>query len=140
MVSFNGSINAPNGKPGTVSGHCMMTITDKNIIEFYKFLNGETSLLEMEAFVYDETDLAQQLSKDIYSELINFDFKDKHSSTRLRNFIVQYIAPEGQFETWKPKSLLEAFLTGVNNIHTYLHKLYHLYCDVYQGNEHRIYG
>ena len=109
-------------------------MTDENIIEFYKFLNGDTSLLEMETFVYSRTDLEQQLDANIYLELINIDFKDKHSSVRLRHFIFQHIVPEGQFETWKLKSILGAFLTDVNNIHTYLHKLYRLYCGIYQDN------
>ncbi|WP_461787756.1 hypothetical protein [Pedobacter sp.] len=114
-------------------------MTNENIIEFYKFLNGDTSLLEMETFVYTETDLEQQLNKDIYLELINFNFNDKNSSYQLRQFIFQHIAPEGEFETWKLKSLLYAFLADFNNIHKYLDKLYHLYCGIYQDNGQRKY-
>jgi|SRR5690554_230400 len=117
----------------------MTTITDNNIIEFYNFLNGDTNLLDIETFVYEQTDLEQQLGKEIYLELISFDFKDKNASADLRQFIFKHIAPEGQYETWKLKSLLFSFLTDFSNIHKYLDKLYHLYCGIYQDNGQRKY-
>lgn len=117
----------------------MTIITDKNINEFYKFLNGDISLLDIETFVYKQIDLEQQLGKEIYSELISFDFKDKNASTDLIQFIFKHIAAEGRYETWKLKSLLYIFLTDFSNIHKYLDKLYHLYCGVYQDNGQRKY-
>ena len=117
----------------------MTTITDKNIIEFCKFLNGDINLLDIETFVYKQTDLEQQLDEEIYLELINFDFKDKNASDRLRHFIFRHISSEGQFETWKLKLLLNTFLTDISNTHIYLDKLYHLYCGIYQDNGQRKY-
>lgn len=117
----------------------MTTITDDNIIEFYKFLNGDTNLLDIETFIYKQPELEQQLDKDIYLELINFDFKDKNADDKLRQFLFQDIAEEGQFETWKLKSLLYTFMTDFKNIHKFLDKLYHLYCGIYQNNGQRKY-
>lgn len=117
----------------------MTTITDNNIIEFYKLLNGDTNLLVFETFVYNQTDLEQQLGKELYLELISFDFKDKNATADLRQFIFNHIVPEGQYETWKLKLLLYNFLTDFSNIHKYLDKLYHLYCGVYQDSGQRKY-
>jgi len=117
----------------------MTTITDNNIIEFYKFLNGDKNLLDIETFVYKQTDLEQQLGNEIYLELINFDFKDKNAIDLFRQFIFQNISPEGEFETWKLKLLLNYLLTDISNIHKYLDKLYHLYCGIYQDNGQRKY-
>lgn len=117
----------------------MTTITYNNITEFYNFLNGDTNLLDIETFVYKQTDLEQQLGKEIYLELISFDFMGKNASADLIQFIFKHIATEGQYETWKLKSLLCSFLTDFSNIHKYLNKLYHLYCGVYQDNGQRKY-
>lgn len=122
-----------------VGGHIMTTITDNNIVEFYKFLNGDINHLDIETFVYKQTDLEEQLGKEIYSELISFDFKDKNVNIDLRQFIFKHIAPEGQYETWKLKSLLNSFLTDFSKIDKYLDKLYHLYCGVYHDNGQRKY-
>lgn len=117
----------------------MTTITENNIIEFYKFLNGDTNLLDIETFVYNQRDLEQQLGKEIYLELISFDFKDKNAEDNLRQFILHHIVSEGQFETWKLRLILNNFLTDISNTHKHLDKLYHLYCGVYQDNGHRKY-
>lgn len=124
-----------NTNPEAVSSNIMTTTsTDKNLIEFYKFLNGDTTLLEIEIFVYKQPDLEQQVKKNIYLELISFDFKDKNANADLRQFIFKHVVAEGQFEMWKLKSLLNNFLTDFSNIHKYLDQLYHLYCGIYQEN------
>lgn len=117
----------------------MTTITDNNIIEFYKFLNGDINLLDIETFVYKQADLEQQISKEIYLELISFDFKDKNATAELRQFIFNHIVLYGHYETWKLKLLLCNFLTDSSNIHKYLDKFYNLYCGVYQDNGQRKY-
>lgn len=54
----------------------MSIVTEAYKIEFYKFLNGDSSLREIEAFVFEQIDLEQKLGRGIYEELLSFDFQD----------------------------------------------------------------
>lgn len=117
----------------------MTKLSDENNIEFYKFLNGDISVCDLEKFIYNQSDLEQQLDKDTYLELISLDFKDKHVIAALADFIKKKVVEEGQFETWNLRNILNSFLTDAENLHIYLNKLYHLYCGIYQNDGHRKY-
>jgi hypothetical protein len=117
----------------------MTLLSHDNEIEFYKFLNGNTTVSELENFIYEHLDLEQQLDRETYLELIALDFKDKYVVATLPDFIKKQVIKEGQFETWKLESVLSDFLTDVKNLHIHLDKLYHLYCGTYQDNEQRKY-
>ncbi|HWB28274.1 MAG TPA: hypothetical protein VG738_22530 [Chitinophagaceae bacterium] len=95
----------------SVSCYIMTKLSDENKIEFYKFLNGDISVSDLEKFIYKHSDLEQQLDKDIYLELISLDFKDKYVIATLPDFIKKNIIEEGQFETWKLRNVLNTFLT-----------------------------
>ena len=88
----------------------MTSLSQKNKIEFYKFLNGDINVSDLENFIYKQSDLEQQLDKDTYLELISLDFKDKYAVATLPDFIKKKIIDEGRFETWKLRNLLNAFL------------------------------
>jgi hypothetical protein len=100
----------------------------------YQFLNGDISLSDIEQFILGQQDLEQQLGSEIYTELILFDFKDKNAANRLRDFLFKYVVQEGQFETWKLKTLLQRFLTDPGHAHLHLQELYDLYCGTLQEN------
>ena len=100
-------------------------------VHFYEFLNGETSISDFEKLIYSNPNWEQYLGEDVYLELANFDFKDKNSTIRLREFIRNHIIETGEFETWKLKALLSNFLNDVQNMPVYLEKCYDLYCGVY---------
>ncbi len=117
----------------------MTKLSDENKMEFYKFLNGEITVSELEKFIYKESDLEQKLDKDTYLELISLDFKDKYVIATLPDFIKKKIIEEGQFETYRLRNVLNAFLTDPKNLHIYLDKLYHFYCGIYQDNAERKY-
>ena len=117
----------------------MTTLSNNNKIGFYKFLNGDKTVSELESFIYGQTDLEHQLTSDIYIELISFDFKDKYVIAKLPDFIKQKLIDEGQFETWKLRTILNNFLTDYKNLRIYLDKLYHSYFGVYQDNGKRKY-
>jgi hypothetical protein len=114
----------------------MNIISDENKIQFYKYLNGDISVLDLEDFIYKQSDLAQQLDDETYSELISFNYKEKNGN-RLQDFLFGQIIDEGQFETWKLKNILNAFLADYERLDTYLIKFYRLYCGIYQGDGQR---
>lgn len=116
--------------------HTMSIISDNNKIQFYKYLNGDISVLDLEDFIYKQSDLEQQLDNKTYFDLISFNYKDKNRN-RLQDFLLGQIIDEGQFETWKLKKILNAFLADSKRLDTYLVKFYHLYCGTYQENGQR---
>lgn len=122
------------------SYHIMSILSSNNKIEFYKFLNGDISVEDLENFIYSQPDLEQQLDSEAYLDLIEFNFKDKYNKVKLPEFIKTSIIEEGQFETWKLQRALNAFLTQPDKIDLNLNRIYHLYCGVYQGNRKRRYA
>lgn len=117
----------------------MKTLSDNNKIEFYKFLNGDKSVEELEKFIYSQSDLEQQLGSETYLSLIELNFKDKYEKAKLIDIIRNKIIDEGQFETWKLKKILNDFLNQPEKTDLNLYKIYHLYCGVYQDNGLRKY-
>ncbi|WP_162794019.1 hypothetical protein [Runella rosea] len=114
-------------------------MSDNNKIEFYKFLNGDKSVEDLENFIYSQPDLEQQLGSETYFNLIELNFKDKYNIAKLPDLIKTRIIEEGQFETWKLKRILNDFLTQPEKTDLNLDKIYHLYCGVYQENGERRY-
>lgn len=117
----------------------MTKLSDENKIEFYKFLNADIPVSELEKFIHRHSDLEQELDKETYLELISLDFKDKHVIATLPDFIKKNIIEQGQFETWKLRNVLNTFLTDPKNLHIHLNELYRLYCGIYQGDNQRKY-
>jgi hypothetical protein len=113
---------------------------DNYKLEFYKYLNGDISVADIESYIFKQTtDLEQRLDTETFFNLINLNFKDQNIKTCLKAFILEQIVQEGEFETWKLKKLLNDFLTDNKKIHKYLDQLYHLYCGIYQENGKRKY-
>ncbi len=117
----------------------MRTISDDYKIQFYRYLSGDSSVSDLENFIYRQSDLERQLDDETYFNLINFNFKDKKTN-KLEEFLLGRIIDEGQFETWKLKTILSNFLTDTTKVDRYLDQLYHLYCGVYQNNGERKYA
>lgn len=114
----------------------MVTLTEENKIEFFRFLNNDISISELEKFIYSRTELEQQIDNEIYINLISSDFTNK---AKLDNLIKSRIIEIGQFETWKLKKVLNDFLAQPEKADIYLNKLYHLYCGIYQDDGQRKY-
>ncbi len=117
----------------------MMTVSENNKTKFYKFLNGDSSIEDLENFIYLQTDLEQQLDSETYLNLIEMNFKDKYVKAKLQEFIRNKIIEEGKFVTWKLKNILNDFLAQPEKTDLNLDKIYHLYCGVYQENGPRKY-
>lgn len=96
--------------------------------KFYSFLNGDTSIIDFEKFIYSKSNLELQLNEKIFFELISFNYKNDIGI--LSNYIKQNIIDESYFETWKLKRLLGSFIEDSKQLHTYLEKFYHLYCGI----------
>jgi hypothetical protein len=107
--------------------------------EFCKFLNGEINISDFEIVIYQHQDWGERLGEKVYFELVNFDFQDKNSGVRMREFILENIVKEREFQTWKLKSLLHKFLSDVQNMPQYLEKCYDLYCGIVQNEGNRKY-
>lgn len=117
----------------------MTTLSDNNKIEFYKFLNGDISIFDLENFIDSSINLDQQLEKDLYFELLSFGFRDKYGSSRLSSLLKEKIIDEGAFQTWKLQQVLNALVNDSKNLHTHLDRLYHMYCGICQDNGERKY-
>lgn len=117
----------------------MTNLSDTNKVEFYKFLNGKRTVEELRDFIYSQPDLEQQLESEAYLSLIELNFNDKYDRAKLPTLIKNSVVEEGQFETWKLKTLLNNFLSDVSNTHINLDKFYHLYCGIYQDEGQRRY-
>lgn len=105
-------------------------MTESNKIEFYKYLNRETSILQFEAFIYTQNTLEQELDKDFYLELIGFNFKDKNSRAQLEDLIFYNLITEADFETWRLKKILNQFIETEENIDKKLDNFYTMYCSL----------
>ena len=86
-------------------------MTNNSQIEFYKYLNGDISILDIENFVYNQSDLEEQMDAGVYFELIGFNFKDSKSEDQLKRLILDKVIEEGNYEKWKLIKLLSVFLT-----------------------------
>jgi hypothetical protein len=114
-------------------------LTEENKIVFYKLLTLEKSIDDFERFIYTQKDIENQLGKDTFFNLIKLNFKDKYEQAKLVELIKSKIIEEGQFETWKLKTILNDFLSQPKKTDLNLDKIYHLYCGVYQENGARKY-
>jgi len=117
----------------------MKTLTDENKIEFFRFLNDERSIQEMENFIYSQTELQEQLDNLTYLNLIELNFKDIYIKAKLTDLIKTRIVKTGQFETWRLIKKLNEFLTQPEKIDHNLVDFYHLFYGVYQENGKRSY-
>ncbi len=106
-------------------------MTESNKIEFYKFLKGETSVSAFEEFIYTQKTLEQDLDKDLYLELLGFNFKNKNSRVQLEGLIFGRLITEAEFETWRLKKSLKEFIESEVDIDKKLDNFYSMYCDSY---------
>ena len=117
----------------------MTPLSDNNKIEFYKFLNGNITVEDLETFIYSHPDLEQQLKSETYLNLIELNFKDKYDIIKLQDIIKTRVIEEGQFEMWKLKKVLNDFITQPEKIDLNLEKIYDLYCGIYLEDGKRKY-
>ncbi|AFY73225.1 hypothetical protein Syn7502_01116 [Synechococcus sp. PCC 7502] len=98
--------------------------------KFFKYLNGSEPITEFEPWIYQTKVLEDILSKDDYLYLISLDFSNKWVKYKIDNILRRYI-DLGEYETWKLKHLLFAFINEDGNPQQLLDDIYDLYYDGY---------
>ena len=96
--------------------------------DFFKFLNGEEPISNFEQWVYETNDLEKALGNEDYLHLISLDFSKRGSKYEIDDILRRYINL-GEYETWKLKNHLLAFINKKENPLQVLSKFYALYCD-----------
>lgn len=108
-----------------------MSKLSQNIIDkFYGFLIGEISILDFEKWVYDSSDLENELDEISYYDFISFGFKKSGAIYELEQLIKKQI-DISKYETWRLKRLLFNVLGRKNNYYDSILQFYDLYCKGY---------
>ena len=82
---------------------------------FYEFIGGKLSLIDLESKVYETTQLEGILERDVYFDLITFNFSDSQNYSTIYNFILEKILIDESEYDCKLFSLIGSFYTnGVN--------------------------
>lgn len=98
--------------------------------KFFEFLNGQESISNFENWVYETTILEEALGADSYFDLISFNFAKKDSKYEIDRMLRRYIDLD-EYNTWKLKNLLTAFIDRIGNPQEILSEFYELYCHGY---------
>jgi hypothetical protein len=115
----------------------MPHLTDQHKVLFFKFLNRNIPIQEFEHTLYESKKLEAELEPRLYLQLISFNFHDKSVLNELEKFILENLVEEGEYETWKLKTLLNHFITDYTLLDRQLDTFYHLYCGAYQEDGSR---
>jgi hypothetical protein len=108
-----------------------MCILSKNIIDtFYGFLIGKIPIHDFEKWVYDSSDLENELDEISYYDFISFGFKKSGAKYELEQLIKKHINIS-EYETWKLKGLLFNALERKNNYYDSIQQIYELYFNGY---------
>jgi hypothetical protein len=115
----------------------MANLSLHNKLKFFEFLNNELTLSELVNFIFNSKELEKELGKEIYTDLLLFQYDDKNSIEHLKEYIYKII-PESEFETWKLKILLKKFINEPRKIQEYLDIFYDLFCGSFDEEKHEI--
>lgn len=108
-----------------------MSKLSKNIIDtFYGFLIGKIPIQDFEKWVYDSSDLENELDEISYYDFISFGFKKSGATYELEQLIKKHI-DISKYETWKLKGLLFNALERKNNYYDSIQQIYELYSNGY---------
>lgn len=83
-----------------------MNIVNPNRIKFYEYLSANISLESFENWIYDNKELEKYIPKDLYVELISFDYTS-HNLIPFIKTIVQEQFDWKEYELWRTIDLLE---------------------------------
>ena len=75
--------------------------------EFYKFLDNEINLSELEEMIYIDTMLENDIGLDNYQYLLEFNYKKKHADIEIQEFILRNIINMTGFGLWKANKIIE---------------------------------
>lgn len=98
--------------------------------QFFRALAGETSIQELEKWIYSETKLEEYLGEEAYIDLISLGFKDKHALHEVEQVVSPFL-DYGKYETYKLSQILLDIVHITENFPESLVKTYDLYCQGY---------
>jgi hypothetical protein len=98
--------------------------------KFFEFLNGQESISNFENWVYETSTLEAALGAENYFDLISFDFAKRDSKSEIDRILRRHI-DLSEYNTWKLKQLLIAFIDQIGNPQAILFEFYDLYCHGY---------
>ncbi len=108
---------------------------DSVIIQFYKFINEDMNNESFEKWIYDNKELEGIFQKDLYLDIISFNYKSHDSRTFIKS-IVKKQFNWNEFEKWRTIELLEKILSCEIEFVLSTRKLRQLYKE--QENEIKI--
>jgi len=117
----------------------MINLSVENKIEFFKFINGDNTISDLEKFIFSRIELEHQIDSETYLTLISLNFEENFDYAKLLTLVKNKIIEAGEFESWKLKKILTEFLIQPHKIDVNLDKIYHLYYGIYQENTERKY-
>ena len=78
------------------------------IQEFFKYLNNEIEITELEQWIYKETELGEKIGEGDYQFLLEFDYKKKYAQIELQTFLFENVLSEKEFARWKIGNVLDS--------------------------------
>jgi len=105
-----------------------MTNINPNRIKFYQFLNDDISLELFESWVYENTELENEISEDHYNDLLAFNFKSKGIKNFIKSIIKKHFDWK-EFEKYRTIKLLKNIKSGNIEIVLASRKLRELYLE-----------
>lgn len=78
------------------------------IQEFFKYLDKETNVHELEQWIYKQTELEKKIGKENYQFLLEFNYKKKYAQIEIQDFILKNIISEKEYAKWKMEKLLSS--------------------------------
>lgn len=97
---------------------------------FFQAMNGQMDLANFEQWVYSSSDLEQELSKQLYLDLISLNYKQSGAKYELSHLLERHI-DKGEYETYKLRRLLNQAKLRNLELPGVLEQFYDLYCHGY---------
>lgn len=107
-----------------------MTLPSDIKQSFYETLNGDSSVLEFESWLYADKQLESILNSDDYLNLISFGYKDSTAKYDLIA-LLEKLVDKGDYEMWRIRKLLTKALKRDKELPQLLMSFYDLYCKGY---------
>lgn len=108
----------------------MLQLPDHIRITFYQAMIGEMDLNRFEQWVYKSSELEQQLSEQLYLDLISFNYKKSGAKYELFHLLELHV-DKGEYETYKLRRLLCKAKEQSLELPGILEQFYELYCYGY---------
>jgi hypothetical protein len=97
-------------------------------LQFYKFLDSQLTIEEIESWIYESPFLEEFLGNDHYIDLISYNFKNKCARDYIQSIVTKFLSLT-EYENWRTVNLLTEITKGNIEIVLASRKLRQLYKD-----------